>query len=398
MTLGVGAERVAAVLEDVGLAGKPARKRVRTYSLGMRQRLGIAHALLGEPEVLILDEPANGLDPEGIIWMRRLLRDFADRAGTVLLSSHLLREVEKIADQLVVIGEGRVVAQGRRRRPAGRRRRPRGPLHVPARRRSVAMTLWPFRAFAPAPSLPRLVAIELRKTVDTRAGFWLLAASALLAIVVVGLTLAFGHATDLMFGVFFARTVGTVGVLLPVVGILAITSEWSQRTAVTTFALVPRRERVIAAKLLAGLVVALASVAVCLAISLAATALVPGDRARRRQVRCRGLRPRKRGAVHGDVDGRGRRARIAGDALRAGDRPELPHPDEHRGHRGRHSRAPSARCGGSTSGWPPASSTPAIRRSRAPNGRTSRAAVAIWVLVPLAIGFVRLRRGEVTSS
>ena len=112
MTLGVGAERVAAVLEDVGLAGKPARKRVRTYSLGMRQRLGIAHALLGEPEVLILDEPANGLDPQGIIWMRRLLRDFADRAGTVLLSSHLLREVEKIADQLVVIGGGRVVAQG----------------------------------------------------------------------------------------------------------------------------------------------------------------------------------------------------------------------------------------------------------------------------------------------
>jgi ABC-2 type transport system ATP-binding protein len=112
MTLGVGPERVAAVLEDVGLGGKPARKRVRTYSLGMRQRLGIAHALLGEPEVLILDEPANGLDPEGIVWMRRLLRDFADRAGTVLLSSHLLREVEKIADQLVVLSRGRVVAQG----------------------------------------------------------------------------------------------------------------------------------------------------------------------------------------------------------------------------------------------------------------------------------------------
>ena len=112
LTLGVGRDRVAAVLEDVGLAGKAARKRVRTYSLGMRQRLGIAHALLGEPEVLILDEPANGLDPEGIVWMRRLLRDFADRAGTVLLSSHLLREVEKIADELVVIGGGRVVSQG----------------------------------------------------------------------------------------------------------------------------------------------------------------------------------------------------------------------------------------------------------------------------------------------
>jgi ABC-2 type transport system ATP-binding protein len=111
-TLGVGRERVAAVLDDVGLAGSAARKRVRTYSLGMRQRLGIAHALLGEPEVLILDEPANGLDPEGIVWMRRLLRDFADRAGTVLLSSHLLREVEKIADQLVVIGDGRIVTDG----------------------------------------------------------------------------------------------------------------------------------------------------------------------------------------------------------------------------------------------------------------------------------------------
>ncbi len=111
-TLGVGRARVAAVLDEVGLDDRAARKRVRTYSLGMRQRLGIAHALLGDPEVLILDEPANGLDPEGIVWMRGLLRDFADRAGTVLLSSHLLREVEAIADGLVVIGGGRLVAQG----------------------------------------------------------------------------------------------------------------------------------------------------------------------------------------------------------------------------------------------------------------------------------------------
>ena len=112
MTLGVGRDRVAAVLDDVGLAGKAARKRVRTYSLGMRQRLALATTLLGDPGVLLLDEPANGLDPEGIVWMRRLLRDFADRAGTVLLSSHLLREVEKIADELVVIGGGQIVAQG----------------------------------------------------------------------------------------------------------------------------------------------------------------------------------------------------------------------------------------------------------------------------------------------
>ena len=84
------------------------------YSLGMRQRLGLAHALLGDPEVLILDEPANGLDPEGMRWMRELLRDFADRGGTVLLSSHLLYEVEAVADQLVIIGDGRIVAQGSR--------------------------------------------------------------------------------------------------------------------------------------------------------------------------------------------------------------------------------------------------------------------------------------------
>ena len=95
-----------------GWARVAAKRRVRAYSLGMRQRLGLAHALLGDPLVLVLDEPANGLDPEGIFWMRGLLRDFADRGGTVLLSSHLLREVEAVADRLVVIGGGRIVAQG----------------------------------------------------------------------------------------------------------------------------------------------------------------------------------------------------------------------------------------------------------------------------------------------
>ena len=78
----------------------------------MRQRLGIATALIGDPEVLILDEPANGLDPAGIRWMRDLLRGFANKGGTVLLSSHLLHEIEVIADDLVVIGQGRIVAQG----------------------------------------------------------------------------------------------------------------------------------------------------------------------------------------------------------------------------------------------------------------------------------------------
>jgi ABC-2 type transport system ATP-binding protein len=110
--LGVEGRRVGQLLDAVGLSPRAARKRVGTYSLGMRQRLGIAQALLGDPRVLVLDEPANGLDPEGILWMRGLLRDFADRGGTVLLSSHLLREIEAIADQLVVIGNGRVVARG----------------------------------------------------------------------------------------------------------------------------------------------------------------------------------------------------------------------------------------------------------------------------------------------
>jgi ABC-2 type transport system ATP-binding protein len=111
-TMGVGQERVDALLRLVGLDETAARRRVGHYSLGMRQRLGLAHALLGDPQVLILDEPANGLDPEGMRWMRLLLRDFADRGGTVLLSSHLLAEVEAIADRMVIIGGGRVVAQG----------------------------------------------------------------------------------------------------------------------------------------------------------------------------------------------------------------------------------------------------------------------------------------------
>jgi ABC-2 type transport system ATP-binding protein len=111
-TIDVPDARVDELLQLVGLDPSAARKRVRQYSLGMRQRLGIAHALLGDPEVLILDEPANGLDPEGMRWMRDLLRDFADRGGTVLLSSHLLHEVQAIADRLVIIGNGRIVAQG----------------------------------------------------------------------------------------------------------------------------------------------------------------------------------------------------------------------------------------------------------------------------------------------
>ncbi len=113
-TMGVPAHRVDALLELVGLDEAAARKRVGQYSLGMRQRLGFAHALLGDPEVLVLDEPANGLDPEGMRWMRGLLRGFADRGGTVLLSSHLLAEVEAVADRMIIVGGGRIQAQGTR--------------------------------------------------------------------------------------------------------------------------------------------------------------------------------------------------------------------------------------------------------------------------------------------
>jgi ABC-2 type transport system ATP-binding protein len=110
--LGSEPHRPDELLEVVGLDRRAAGARVGTYSLGMRQRLGIAQALLGDPDVLVLDEPANGLDPEGTLWMRDLLRGFAAGGGCVLLSSHLLREVEAVADRLVLIRRGRVVAAG----------------------------------------------------------------------------------------------------------------------------------------------------------------------------------------------------------------------------------------------------------------------------------------------
>jgi ABC-2 type transport system ATP-binding protein len=111
-TMGLPTDRVDRMLDLVSLTGAEGERRVRNYSLGMRQRLGIATALVGEPQALILDEPANGLDPAGIRWMRDLLRGYADRGGTVLLSSHLLHEIEIIADDLVLIGKGKIVAQG----------------------------------------------------------------------------------------------------------------------------------------------------------------------------------------------------------------------------------------------------------------------------------------------
>ena len=114
-TMGLPSSRVDEMLRLVSLSPKEAKRRMRNYSLGMKQRLGLAHALLGDPSVLILDEPANGLDPAGIRWMRDLLRGYAERGGTVLLSSHLLNEVELIADEMVLIGRGKILAQGNKR-------------------------------------------------------------------------------------------------------------------------------------------------------------------------------------------------------------------------------------------------------------------------------------------
>lgn len=108
---GIPLDRIPIVLELVGLGGAQ-RKRVGQFSLGMGQRLGIATALLGDPRIVILDEPTNGLDPEGIRWARRLLRRLADEGRTVLLSSHLMHEVQHIADALIVIADGAVVRSG----------------------------------------------------------------------------------------------------------------------------------------------------------------------------------------------------------------------------------------------------------------------------------------------
>ena len=108
-THGIPRSRVDEVIELVGLQ-EVARKRVGTFSLGMGQRLGIAAALLGDPETLILDEPSNGLDPEGIRWIRNLLRTLADEGRTIFVSSHLMSEMCVMADWLIVVGRGRLIA------------------------------------------------------------------------------------------------------------------------------------------------------------------------------------------------------------------------------------------------------------------------------------------------
>ncbi|MDR1442490.1 MAG: ABC transporter ATP-binding protein [Bifidobacteriaceae bacterium] len=109
-TLGIGRQRTDQVIDMTGI-GSAARKRVRTYSLGMSQRLGIAAALLGDPANVILDEPVNGLDPEGVAWVRHLAKSLAAEGRTVFISSHLMAEMALTADRLIVIGRGRLIAE-----------------------------------------------------------------------------------------------------------------------------------------------------------------------------------------------------------------------------------------------------------------------------------------------
>ena len=142
-TNGLPAARVDEMIELVGLESV-AYERVGGFSLGMGQRLGIAVALLGDPDVLLLDEPVNGLDPEGIRWVRELLRDLADEGRTVLVSSHLMSEMEDTADHLVVLGRGRLLADLPMadlldQHAAVRVRSPQGPLLAAALRRLGAV-------------------------------------------------------------------------------------------------------------------------------------------------------------------------------------------------------------------------------------------------------------------
>ena len=338
-TMGLPKRRVEEMLARVSLTDEEAGRRVRNYSLGMRQRLGIATALIGDPEVLILDEPANGLDPAGIRWMRDLLRSYADQGGTVLLSSHLLHEIEVIADDLVLIGDGRIVAQGTktellqaagtvvrtasagvahpgtrgrrhrqhslpRRRPAhqrrpgaggpGRPRRRSRPHRAPVSRRSRARGDVPraHRRFTtrrsssmstvtaereagraaattadPAPiPMTRLVGVELRKMFDTRSGFWLMTSIAITALLATGAVILFAPDSEITYNNFAAAIGVPMTIILPIMAILSVTSEWSQRNGLTTFTLVPHRGRVIWAKAISAVGVGVVSIIVAFSI------------------------------------------------------------------------------------------------------------------------------------
>ena len=180
----IGGQRVEEVLELVGLGGA-AHRRAGGYSQGMRQRLALAAALLGDPETLILDEPANGLDPEGVHWLRGLLRGLAGQGRTVFVSSHLLAELAQTVDDVVLINHGRLVAAGPMAAPAPehRRRLARGLL---PRRDLTGRTPGPSRFYpGKEPVMRSLVSAELLKLRSTRSAWIPLAAALAMAVVAV---------------------------------------------------------------------------------------------------------------------------------------------------------------------------------------------------------------------
>ena len=143
---GIARRRVSEVLDIVGLSDV-AGKRVGTFSLGMNQRLGIAAALLGDPETVMFDEPINGLDPDGILWIRNLMKSLAAEGRTVFLSSHLMSEMAQTADHLLVIGRGRIIADASTEEFINRQRRPERPgpgraAGRPGRRPDPARRRW----------------------------------------------------------------------------------------------------------------------------------------------------------------------------------------------------------------------------------------------------------------
>jgi ABC-2 type transport system ATP-binding protein len=291
------ASRVGELLELVGLA-HAADRRVKGYSMGMRQRLGIAAALLGQPEVLILDEPANGLDPPGIRWLRELMRAQAGEGRAVLVSSHLLAEVAQSADEVVVIAEGSLRAQGPlrevlgagagagaitvvrtpdaerlgpgprpawaahgARRPRRARRERRGPRGGGARggrggrrgaraRRAGALA----RGRVPRPHgagpMSALLRAELLKLRTTRTFVALVTAAAVLGVVTSGLSAALSQdLTREAVRSFVLADASQLFILL--LGVVGMSGEWRHRTITSSVLAAPDRARLVLAKAIA---------------------------------------------------------------------------------------------------------------------------------------------------
>ncbi len=261
----IGRPRVEEVLAITGIE-KAADRRAGKFSLGMSQRLGIAAALLGDPQVLLLDEPVNGLDPEGIRWIRNLLKNLAAQGRTVLVSSHLISEIAHTADALIVIGQGRLLAQttvarlsarsqltGRSVLPADRRR------HRLLREPVMNTTTLSHRAASRARGsygFRTVAQMEWRKLRTVRSTWYIVA---VFAAGMIGLAMlaashenyaqmsAAGRASfDPTYDAFLGLVLGQL--LLGVLGVLAITTEFSSGMIRATFAAAPRRPLVLAAK------------------------------------------------------------------------------------------------------------------------------------------------------